>query len=193
MIQHNTYRQMAFGFAAASYLYFLVDGTLNYPSKVNDVKKATTLATVCPGAGQVYNKQYWKLPIVIGGGAALVYCIDWNNRGYQRFLKAYNQRLDPNPDVVDEFVYEDGSFQLTVDQIVNYKNSYRRNRDLCIILTGLFYVVQIVDAHAVAHMKTYDVSDDLSQVRFEPMIDNLYSHALGGSVNTFGFSLNFTF
>jgi hypothetical protein len=193
MIRHNTYRQMAFGFAAASYIYFLIDGTLNYPSKVNDVKKATTLATVCPGAGQVYNKQYWKLPIVIGGGAALVYCIDFNNRGYQRFKKAYSQRINPNPDVVDEFVEADGSYQLSADQIINYKNTYRRNRDLCIILTGLFYIVQVVDAHAVAHMKTYDVSDDLTQVRFEPTVDNFYSQTLGGNVNTFGFSLNLTF
>jgi hypothetical protein len=193
MIRHNTYRQMAFGFAAASYIYFLIDGTLNYPSKVNDVKKATTLATVCPGAGQVYNKQYWKLPIVIGGGAALVYCIDYNNRGYQRFAKAYSQRMDEDPDVVDEFVQPDGSVRLSTEQIVNYKNSYRRNRDLCIILTGLFYVIQIVDAHAVAHMKTYDVSDDLASVRFEPAIDNFYSHSFGGNVNTFGFSLNLTF
>jgi hypothetical protein len=193
MIRYNTYRQLAFGFAAASYIYFLIDGTLNYPSKVNDVKKATTLATVCPGAGQVYNKQYWKLPIVVGGGAALVYCIDFNNRGYQRFVKAYNQRMDPNPDVVDEFVQSDGSFRLSAEQIINYKNSYRRNRDLCIILTGLFYVIQIIDAHAVAHMKTYDVSDDLAQVSFEPSLGNFYSHTQGGNVNTFGFSLNFTF
>ncbi|MDR0907302.1 MAG: DUF5683 domain-containing protein [Rikenellaceae bacterium] len=193
MIRHNTFRQMAFGFAAATYIYFLIDGALNYPSKVNDVKKATTLATVCPGAGQIYNKQFWKLPIVIGGGAALVYCIDFNNRGYQRFLKAYNQRMDPDPNVVDEFVQPDGSFRVSVDQIVNYKNNYRRNRDLCIILTGLFYVVQIIDAHAAAHMKTYDVSDDLAAVSFEPVIDNFWSHAVGSSVNTFGFSLNFKF
>jgi hypothetical protein len=184
---------LAFGFAAASYIYFLIDGTLNFPSKVNDVKKATTLATVCPGAGQIYNKQYWKLPIVIGGGAALIYCIDFNNRGYQRFVKAYSQRMDEDPDVVDEFIYADGSVRLTTEDIVNYKNSYRRNRDLCIILTGLFYVIQIIDAHAVAHMKTYDVSDDLVNVRFEPAIDNFYSHAIGGNVNTFGFSLNLTF
>ncbi len=56
MIRHNTYRQLAIGLAAASYIYFLVDGTLNYSGTVDHVKKATTLATICPGAGQVYNK-----------------------------------------------------------------------------------------------------------------------------------------
>ena len=188
MIKYNTYRQLAFGFAAASYIYFLVDGTLNYKGAVNHVKKATTLSTVCPGAGQVYNQTYWKVPIVIGGGAALIYCVDFNNRGYQRFLRAYNAVTDGDDETIDEFEGRYGA-----DYLKNLKNSYRRNRDLCIILTGLFYVIQIIDAHATAHMKTYDISDDLTNVRLEPYIGNFYSHRMGGSTNTFGFSLNLTF
>ncbi len=188
MIKYNTNRQLAFGFAAASYIYFLVDGTLNYKGYADDVKKATTLSTVCPGAGQVYNKTYWKLPIVIGGGAALIYCVDFNNRGYQRFLRAYNAVTDGDDNTIDEF---EGRY--SADYLKNLKNSYRRNRDLCIILTGLFYVIQIIDAHATAHMKTYDISDDLTRVTFEPKIDNFYSQRAGGNVNTFGFSLNINF
>jgi hypothetical protein len=189
MIRHNTYRQLAMGMAMASYIYLLVDGTLNYGGAVDHVKKATTLATVCPGAGQVYNKTYWKLPIVIGGGAVLIYCIDWNNRGYQRFLTAYTNETDD----IDETIAEYALRGLSPDQLLNYKNSYRRNRDLCIILTGLFYIVQIIDAHATAHMKTYDISDDLTNVYFEPAMGNFYSHSIGRSVNTFGFSLNMRF
>lgn len=188
MIKHNTYRQLAMGFAVASYIYFLMDGALNYQGHVDHVKKATTLATVCPGAGQIYNKTYWKLPIVIGGGAALIYCIDFNNRGYQRFRRAYNDLTDPYDETIDEFQGQYGA-----DYLRNIKNSYRRNRDLCIILTGLFYVIQIIDAHATAHMKTYDVSDDLSNVSLEPYIDNIYTHRMGGNSNTFGFSLNLKF
>ncbi len=188
MIKYNTNRQLAFGFAAASYIYFLIDGTLNYKGHVGHVKKATTLATVCPGAGQVYNKTYWKVPIVIGGGAALIYCIDFNNRGYQRFLRAYNAVTDDDENTIDEFR---GAY--SADYLKNVKNSYRRNRDLCIIMTGLFYIIQIIDAHATAHMKTYDISDDLTKLRLEPYIGNFYSHRLGGSANTFGFSLNLTF
>ncbi len=186
MIRHNTYRQLALGFSIASYLFALVDGTLNYPGTTTDVKKATTLATVFPGAGQVYNKTYWKLPIVIGGSAALIYCINWNNRGYQRFLRAYNAMSDN----IDETIPEPMLQNYDATFLMNLKNSYRRNRDLCIILTGLFYVVQLIDAHATAHMKTYDVSDDLTQVRFEPMMEQFYSHRVGGSVPVFGFSLN---
>lgn len=188
MIRHNTYRQMAFGLAAASYIYFLVDGTLNYPGAVNHVKKATTLSMVCPGAGQFYNQTYWKVPVVIGGTAALIYCIDFNNRGYQRFMRAYNLVTDGNDETIDEF-----RGQMSANDLLNIKNSYRRNRDLCIILTGLFYVIQVIDAHATAHMKTYDISDDLSRVTFEPHMDNFYTHRMGGNVRTFGFSLNLHF
>jgi hypothetical protein len=192
MQRHNTYRQLAIGFSVVSYLYALVDGTLNYKGYADDVKRATTLATVFPGAGQVYNKTYWKLPIVIGGAAALIYCVDWNNRGYQRFSRAYNARTDGDPNTVDEF---SSSSSISDNTLLEYKNSYRRNRDLCIILTGLFYFVQLIDAHATAHMKTYDISDDLTQaqVRFEPMMDSYYSQRMRGEVRSFGFSLNVTF
>lgn len=63
------------------------DAAVNYRYDASPVKKATTLATIFPGAGQVYNKSYWKLPFVVGGLATTIYTIDWNNRGYQRFKK----------------------------------------------------------------------------------------------------------
>ncbi|MDR2891359.1 MAG: DUF5683 domain-containing protein [Alistipes sp.] len=191
MMRHNTYRSIAMGAAVASYVYSLVDGTLNYSGAVDHVKKATTLATVCPGAGQVYNKNYWKLPVVMGGAATLIYCIDWNNRGYQRYLRAYNARTDDS----DETVVDEALVYMTDSQLANQKNSFRRNRDLCIILTGLFYIIQMVDAHATAHMQTYDISDDLARtnVTFEPAMDNFYSHGMGQNVSTFGFSLGVRF
>jgi hypothetical protein len=187
MIQHNTYRQLALGFAAASYMYFLVDGTLNYPGTATNVKKATTLAMVFPGAGQVYNKTYWKLPIVVGGTAILGYVVNWNNRGYQRFKTAYTQRMDGIDETVDEF---DGQYGDSF--LINQRDAYRRSRDLCMIFLGLFYIVQVIDAHATAHMTTYDVSDDLTRFEFTPSMDRLYSYQ-AGSVNTFGFSFSMRF
>jgi hypothetical protein len=189
MIRHNTYRQLALGFTALSYMYFLVDGTVNHPGHSTDVKKATTLAMVLPGAGQVYNKTYWKLPIVVGGTAILAYVVGWNNRGYQRFKTAYNYRNDDNDTTVDEF--QDSGW--SSERLGNQRDAYRRNRDLSMIFLGLFYIVQVVDAHATAHMKTYDVSDDLTRVTFEPSLDRLYSHRLGGAVDTYGFSLSIRF
>lgn len=186
MIRYNTFRQLAFGLAAVSYIYSLVDGCVNYPSDVAAVKKATTLSMVCPGAGQLYNKTYWKLPIVIGGGASLIYCVDFNNRGYQRFKRAYSLLTDGDDQTQDEF---NGRYD--AEYLKNLKNSYRRNRDLCIILTAGFYVLQVIDAHVTAHMKTYDISDDLS-MNLEPYMGNFYMQQ-AGQVNTVGMSLNFRF
>ena len=81
MIRTNTKRQIFWMTAAASYIYFLGDAAVNYSTnEVSSVKKATTLSIICPGAGQIYNKSYWKVPIVIGGMASMVYVIDWNNQ-----------------------------------------------------------------------------------------------------------------
>ena len=95
MIRSNTRRQAYLGVTIASYIYFIGDAAVSYKTNdVSDVKKATTLACIFPGAGQIYNKSYWKVPFVVGGFASMIYCIDWNNRGYQRFKKAYRLRYD---------------------------------------------------------------------------------------------------
>ena len=101
MIRSNTRRQIYLGAAIASYIYFIGDAAVSYKTNdVSRVKKATTLACIFPGAGQIYNKSYWKVPFVVGGFASMVYCIDWNNRGYKRFKKAYGLLADyeRNPD-----------------------------------------------------------------------------------------------
>ncbi|MBO5890901.1 MAG: hypothetical protein J6Q28_05695, partial [Alistipes sp.] len=95
LIQHNTRRQIYASLAVASYLYFIGDAVLNFESsEVTKVNRATTLSTIFPGAGQVYNKSYWRVPIVVGGIATTIYTIDWNNRGYQRFKTAYSLVID---------------------------------------------------------------------------------------------------
>lgn len=170
MIRHNTRQQIYAGIAIATYIYFIGDAAINYSTnEVSSIKKATTLSTICPGAGQIYNKSYWRVPIVIGGMASTIYTIDWNNRGYQRFKTAYNLRVDyeNNPDnypggSADEFR---GAYSSTF--LKNLKDSYRRNRDLCILLTAGVYILQIVDAHVDAHLKDFDISDDLA-VNVEP-------------------------
>ena len=188
MNKYKTTMTLLYGASAVSYVYFLVDGVLNSPQKgVSDVTKATTLAMVCPGAGQIYNNQAWKLPIVIGGFGALIYCIDFNNRGLERFQRAFELRKanDDKITSADEFPYFDSS------QIKKYRDSYRRNRDLCIILTAAFYALQIVDAHASAHMKTYDISDDLS-MHLTPSVGQMTT-LRRGQTNSFGLNFNLTF
>ena len=109
MISANTKRQVFMLTAAASYIYFLGDTALSYATNdVSDVKKATTLSIICPGAGQLYNKSYWKVPIVIGGMASMIYVVDWNNRGFKRFKNAYALRTDfeQNPGKISRWSIE---------------------------------------------------------------------------------------
>lgn len=195
MIRKNTTKQLMWGLAAASYIYFLGDAAVNYSTNdVSDVKKATTLSLICPGAGQVYNKSYWRVPIVIGGMASMIYVIDWNNRGYQRFKEAYTLRADfetnpgkyPGGVSADEFR---GRYSVTF--LKNLRDSYRRSRDLSIILTVLVYAFQAVDAHVDAHLKDFDVSDNLS-LSVDPLFN--YQHTqTHGTEPVFGFNVNLTF
>ena len=163
-------QQIYAGLAIATYIYFIGDAAVNYSTnEVSSIKKATTLSAICPGAGQIYNKSYWRVPIVIGGMASTIYTIDWNNRGYQRFKTAYALRVDYEKDPTkypqgspDEFR---GAYSSTF--LKNLKDSYRRNRDMCILLTAGVYILQIIDAHVDAHLKDFDISDDLA-MNLEP-------------------------
>lgn len=195
MIRHNTKRQLFMVAAAASYIYFLGDAALNYSTNdVSSVKKATTLSLICPGAGQIYNKSYWRAPIVVGGLASMVYVIDWNNRGFQRFKKAYSLRVDfdQNPDKYPEGVSPDEfRGRYSASYLKNLRDAYRRNRDLSLLLTAGVYIFQAVDAHVDAHLKDFDISDDLS-VELHPMFDYQQTQ-IGGSNPVFGFNLNLKF
>ena len=203
MIRSNTRRQIYLGLTVASYLYFLGDAAVNYRYDASPVKKATTLATIFPGAGQVYNKSYWKLPFVVGGLATTIYTIDWNNRGYKRFKKAYSDRSaydkaleehQKDPEHHPDPPVAKGEFgtKYSAEFLKNLKDNYRRNRDLCIIITAGLYVLQIIDAHVDAHLKSYDISDDLS-VEFTPAVNYVYSPTVGGHRPTFGFNFNLNF
>ena len=137
MIRSNTRRQVYLGLTIASYIYFIGDAAVNYSTnEVSQVKKATTLACIFPGAGQIYNKSYWKVPFVVGGFASMIYCIDWNNRGYQRFKKAYNLMSDyeQHPEKYPDGPTDEFHGRYSASFIRNLRNNYRRNRDLCIIL-----------------------------------------------------------
>jgi hypothetical protein len=190
MIRHNTNRQLAMGFAAVSYMYFLVDGALNYAGEATDVKKATTLATVFPGAGQLYNRNYWKIPVVVGGFSILGYVVNWNNRGYQRFKLAYEQRTDGRDETVDEFVT-----QYQEPDLLQQRNTFRRSRDLSLIFLSLFYVLQMVDAHATAHMQAWEVSDDLTRldVDIAPSSERLFTQRAGPGGYTYGLTVSMKF
>ncbi len=195
MIRSNTRRQLYLGATIASYIYFLGDAAINYSTnEVSNVKRATTLATIFPGAGQIYNKQYWKVPFVVGGFAAMIYVIDWNNRGYQRFKKAYLLLLDydNNPEAYPDGPRDEFSGRYSTDYMKSLRDSYRRNRDLSIIMTAGLYILQIVDAHVDAHFQNFDVSDDL-KLKIEPAVGYTYSPASNSDTATYGFNMGITF
>ncbi len=184
MLKHQSYRTMLFGAAIASYMGFLVDGVMNYPSDMSHIQKATTLSLVCPGAGQIYNGSYWKLPIVVAGMASMVYVIDWNQRGYDRFKTAYDLATDGDDTTVGEFP------NTSEESLRSIKNAYRRNRDLAIIGTVAVYLVQVADAHIDAHMQAYDISDNLS-MEIRPQITQ--TAGPNGLSNQVGFNISMNF
>lgn len=188
MIKRNTTRQLLMFATIGSYIYFIGDGVVNYPGATTAVKKATTLSVVCPGAGQIYNGSYWKAPIVMGAFATMAMTIDWNNRGYQRFRLAADLAAASEKngtERIDEFPTYSSDFLLKI------KKSYRRNRDLCIILTGAVYLLNVIDAHVDAHMKDYDISDDLA-FNFQPVLMNTGTMTKG-TRNTFGMQFSVKF
>ena len=194
MIRANTKKQIFMFTTAASYIYFLGDAALNYSTnEVSSVKKATTLSLICPGAGQIYKKSYWRAPIVVGGLASMIYVIDWNNRGFQRFKKAYSLRADyeQNPDKYPNGSADEFGGRYSTTFLKNLRDSNRRNRDLSILLTAGIYVFQAIDAHVDAHLKDFDVSDNLT-VDLKPMFDCQYTYH-NGATPIFGFDLNVTF
>ena len=184
MLQHKSYRTMLIGTAVASYMGFLVDGIINHPDNKSDIQKATALSFVCPGAGQVFNGSYWKVPIVVAGMASMVYVIDWNQRGYNRFKTAYDLATDGDDSTIGEFP---GTSE---EQLRSIRNAYRRNRDLAIIGTVAVYLVQVADAHIDAHMQAYDISDNLT-MRIEPCITQ--SPSPSGISNNIGLNLTMNF
>lgn len=118
--------------------------------------KAALMSAIVPGLGQIYNKKYWKVPVIYGGSAALIYFISENNKEYLKFKKAILYRSDSDSTTVDKFP------RYTNEDLNVRKNYYRRNRDLSYILAGLLYTLNILDAYVDSQLMNFDISEDLS-------------------------------
>lgn len=191
-IRYNRYktgRTLMYVGAAATYMYFLADAVTNYHGDLSRRTKATYLALMFPGAGQVYNGSYWKLPVLYGGFAALGYVIHYNNRGYARYKTAYNAMTDDDPNTVDEF-----NGRIPAEQLRNTRNNFRRYRDMGIFFTAGLYLLSVIEAYVDASLQTYDISDDLS-VRVEPVAGPVRGNfGRGGNNNNMvGMSMKLTF
>ncbi len=130
--------------------------------KRHSPKKAAILSAVLPGAGQVYNKKYWKLPIVYGGLAGLGTWVGFNAKNLRGFTNAYKMELENTGS---------GSYKgFTGSQLNVKRDDAKRNLDLSIILISVFYALNIVDATVDAHLYDYSITDDLS-VSIQPDFD----------------------
>lgn len=117
-------------------------------------RRATLLSAVLPGAGQVYNRRYWKVPVLYGGAFALGYFINLNHKEYLLARDSYLQVRAGKPDYYRGFY--------NTEQLVQLREYWRRNRDLLIIVSGFVYLLNIADAAVDAHLSGFDVGDDLS-------------------------------
>lgn len=116
--------------------------------------KAAFYSAVLPGLGQVYNKKYWKLPLVYGALGTTIYFYITNNNKYHSYRDAYKRRLEGFND--DPYSYLDNS------RLIAAQKFYQNNRDLSALLTGLFYILNIVDANVDAHLMQFNVNDNLT-------------------------------
>ena len=132
--------------------------------KKHSPKRAVILSALLPGLGQVYNKKYWKLPIIYGGFGGLSYWLYTSTQEYKTYRNALKIRFDDDPNTVDEF---DGS--VSENNLIELKNYYKRNLDLSVIFMAVLYALNLVDAAVDAHLFNFDVSDDLS-MRIQPRV-----------------------
>ena len=124
---------------------------------IQSPKKAAILSATLPGLGQIYNKKYWKVPIIYAGLLTSAYYINDNNNRYKQYKEAYIIRIDNNPNTTDNYVGEYSSGDLLI-----LKDFYRRNREISILCFVGTYIVNVVDASVDAHLFDYDISDDIS-------------------------------
>lgn len=134
-----------------------------------DPTRAVWMSALFPGLGQLYNRRYWKLPIVIGGYMGLAYATTWNNTMLDDYTKAYRDIMDNDPDTnsyMNFFPPTTQESDLDKTWLTNIlqsrKNTFRRNRDLCIIAMVGVYLIAMVDAYVDASLSHFDISPDLS-------------------------------
>ncbi len=118
--------------------------------------KAAMLSATLPGLGQVYNRKYWKVPIIYAGFGTLVYFVNFNNTEYRMWREAWIARVDGNPNTVDDFPLH------STDVLERAMNYYRRNLEITYILSVALYMLNILDASVDAHLMNFDISEELS-------------------------------
>lgn len=146
--------------------------------------KAAFYSAILPGFGQIYNKKYWKAPIVWGAMAFTTYLYIDNNREFDRYRTAFKLR---EAGLQDEFTKDDGSILISRNGLIRAQKTLKQNRDLSLLGTVLIYVLQIVEASVNAHLLQFNTNDNLS---FKPLIQQ---NPITFDTPKFGLSIKYSF
>lgn len=152
-----------------------------------NAKRAMWLALVCPGAGQIYNRKYWKLPIIYGGFVGCAYAYSWNNQMYQDYKQAYLDIMDDDDSThsYDQFLHlgnkiDESNISRYQNIFSKRKDRFRRYRDLSFFCIIGVYALSVIDAYVDASLSEFDISEDLS-LRVEPAFIN---NSIGSSLRS---------
>lgn len=156
-----------------------------HPFKAEPLK-ATMLAVAFPGAGQIYNRKYWKIPLVYAGFGALVYSVQFNSKSYTKYMRAYQDFTDKisetdsylkvipaDPSTYDPVLYPDSydasNASYYEDGLLRMVDYYKRYRDLSYIGFAAWYLISILDANVDASLYNFDISNNL-ELGFAPTV-----------------------
>lgn len=142
-----------------------------------DPKKAMWMALLFPGGGQIYNRKYWKLPLIYGGFMGCYYALRWNNMMYRDYSQAYLDMMDndPNTKSYEKMIPMRYSFSGNEERFKtifkNRKDFYRRYRDMSVFCFIGVYLLSVVDAYVDAELSNFDISKDLA-LKIQPSVMN---------------------
>lgn len=181
----KTRRDLFYAGAALTYWSSVMDGLANYKYyKPVLPARASLYSAMLPGLGQAYNGDYWKIPIFYGGFIVTGFFIHENQSEYRRFNNLYNWASEENSTY-------DG--QYSVSSLKWFKDTYRRYRDYSILSGALVYILNIVDANVFAHLRNFDISEDLSLNVNPAMIGTLNPSYAINVPQTFGLEVKLKF
>ena len=177
--------------AALVYWGSLLDGVICYESDTEpNPGRATLYSILCPGLGQIYNGEFFKIPIYWGGLLASVHFLTTNNLNYKRFKKIHNEATTPGSGYNENISAETAKW---------YRDVYRRYRDYSIVATAAVYLLQVIDANVFAYMHDFEVSDDIS-MNIEPTVISPYNAyaintpmSMNAGQSAIGMRVGFTF
>ena len=185
-LDYRDQRNLYYFGAGMVYLSSVLDAVSGHPAPGHSPAKATIFSTLVPGPGQIYNERCWKVPVIYGSLATMAYLVESNNRQYNRFRKDYNYKTDDDPTTVP-------SLERTDTELKNYRDAYRRNRDLSVIVMLGVYALNIIDANVDAHFYNFDIGDNLA-LKVEPMANIAYGGASNSTITPiagFNFAIRF--